>query len=423
MKRALHRGRGVMKHHGISVTAIVISLFFSISFSVPAVAKTETASQGSEESSSPVLIGIPHNEKFPFAAMMKNSFEMALTVINGKGGIKGRPLKLVYADDQGKPDVGEKVIKKLIKEENVAMLVGGYSSRNTVYMAGMAEKLDRPFLITTAADDRITQRKWKNVYRLNPPASGYTQGLENFFLQKVQPKSIGIVYENSPFGTGGALRMMWFCREQGIEITKIIPYHRERVKKEYYQRILTPLKEESPDVIYMISYLNDAVALVQIIREMDIPSLLCGGAGGFTHPKFITMAGEAGNRVLTATLWFQEIPYSGIEEYYNDYVKRAGTEPDYHGAEAYSALLVAADALRKAESLSPGSIRDALDKTDITTPFGPIRFSSYEKFERQNSLPTQVLQVINGQFECVWPEKLSTSDFAPPAYWRASEGR
>lgn len=412
-----------MKRYITSVTALVTLFFLSVSAPIPAAAGTETASRGSAESSSPVLIGIPHNEKFPFAEMMRNSFEMALAEINGKGGINGRPVELVYADDQGKPDVGEKVVRELIREKNVSLLVGGYSSSNTVYMAGMAEKLDRPFLITTAADDRITQRKWKNVYRINPPASGYTGGLENFFLQKVQPKSIAIVYENSPFGTSGALRMMWFCREQGIEITKIIPYHRERVKKDYYRRILAPLREESPDVIYMISYLNDAVALVQVLREMDIPSLLCGGAGGFTHPKFIPLAGEAGNRVLTATLWFEEIPYSGIEEYYSDYVKRAGTAPDYHGAEAFSALLVAADALKRAESLSPDAIRDALDKTDITTPFGPVRFSSYENFERQNSLPTQVLQVINGQFECIWPEKLATSDFAPPAYWRVMDKR
>ncbi len=415
-----------MKDHKIRTIvlfALVLLLVCTHSVSNGVFAEAEKGNSPAVENKAPIAVGIPHYKKFPFAEMMKTSFEMALGVINSTGGIKGRPIKLVYADDGGKPDTGEKAVKDLVQKEGVVMLVGGYSSSNTVYMAGMAEKLDTPFLITTAADDRITQRKWKNIYRLNPPASGYTQGLENFFLQKVQPKSMAIVYENSPYGTSGALRMMWFCREQGIEITKIIPYHRERIKEEYYERILKPLKDEPPDVIYMVSYLKDAVALVKVIRKMDIPSLLCGGAGGFTHPKFITDAGEAGDRVLTATLWFQEIPYSGIEEYYNAYLTRAGTDPDYHGAEAYSALLVAADALRRAEDMSPGGIRAALDKTDITTPFGPVRFLSYEKFERQNSLPTQVLQVVNGQFHCVWPEKLATSDFAPPAYWRASERR
>ena len=56
----------------------------------------------------PVILGVVHNEKFPFAAMMKNSYDMALEAINTQGGINGRPLSLVYADDQGKakPDRG-----------------------------------------------------------------------------------------------------------------------------------------------------------------------------------------------------------------------------------------------------------------------------------------------------------------------------
>ncbi|MBW2407941.1 MAG: ABC transporter substrate-binding protein, partial [Deltaproteobacteria bacterium] len=92
-----------------------------------------------------------------------------------------------------------------------------------------------------------------------------------------------------------------------------------------------------------------------------------------------------------------------------------------HGAEAYSALMVAADVLKRADSFSPESIRAALDKTDLMTPFGPVKFTSYDKFERQNSLPTQVLQIINGKFECVWPAEHAASNFISPSYWRASD--
>ena len=56
----------------------------------------------------PLIIGIAHSERYPYATMMKNSFEMALEVINTGGGIKGQPLKLVYADDQSQPKPGEK---------------------------------------------------------------------------------------------------------------------------------------------------------------------------------------------------------------------------------------------------------------------------------------------------------------------------
>jgi branched-chain amino acid transport system substrate-binding protein len=373
------------------------------------------------DASEPVVIGVLHSEKFPYATMMKNSFEMALEVINKEGGIKGRPLKLVYANDQGKRKPGEKAVTDLVAKTGAVMLVGAYQSSNTIYMARIADKLDRPFLVCTAADDRVTQRKWKNVYRLNPPAQGYTKGLEDFFLKKIKPKSMAIIYENSPYGTSGAMRMMWFCRGNDIDLRAIEPYHKEKLRPDYFKRIVARVKEEAPDVIYMVSYLNDAALLTKTIKESKINSLLVGGAGGFTSEKFINKAGDDANNLLTATLWTPQLGYPGTKEYYNQYIKTYSISPDYHGAEAYSALLAAADALKRAESFSPESIRSALDSTDMVTPFGPVNYKSYKKYERQNSLPTQVLQIIDGKFECVWPEMLATTRFIPPVDWRRSD--
>ena len=384
---------------------LVILSVIAANFAVPA---TVCASE-------PLVVGVPHSEAYTYASMMKNSFEMALETINKAGGIKGQPLKLVYANDQGKPKPGENAIIELVEKNGAVMLVGAYQSSNTISMARIADKLDRPLLVCTAADDRITQRKWKNVYRLNPPAKGYTKGLEDFFLNKIKPKSMAIVYENSPYGTSGALRMMWFCRANDIDLRAIEPYHKERLSPDYFKRIVDRLKQDPPDVIYMVSYLKDGALLVKNIREAKINSLLSGGAGGFTSQKFINNAGASADYLLTATLWTPQLQYPGTQEYYDQYTKKYGSAPDYHGAEAYSALLVAAEALKRADSNSPESIRAALDKTDMMTPFGPVKFTSYENFERQNSLPTQVLQIINGKFECVWPQELASANFiAPP---------
>ena len=83
--------------------------------------------------------------------------------------------------------------------------------------------------------------------------------------------------------------------------------------------------------------------------------------------------------------------------------------PDYHGAEAYSAVLVAADALERATALNSEGIRSALEGTDLETPFGPVNFRSYAKYERQNSTPTVVLQIANSKFELVWSESVATA--------------
>jgi branched-chain amino acid transport system substrate-binding protein len=362
----------------------------------------------------PIVIGVLENARFAFAPMMKGSFNMAVEKINARGWINGRAIKLFFADDGGQKEMGIKAVKKLVKDEKATMLVGGYSSSNTLFMAQAAHRLDVPFLVCTAADDRITQRKKINIFRLNPPAAEYTKGLEELLLQKIQPASMAIIYENSPYGTGGGLRMMYFCRENDIDIVDIIPYHRERAGADYFDRLIKPLKNNPPDVIYMVSYMKDAVELVKRIRAAKIDSLFCGGAGGFTHPDFISMAGEASKHLVTATLWTADQQDPLAKQYADLYRAKYKQTPDYHGAEAYSALMVAADALRRSKSLKADAIRDALAKTDLNTPFGRVKFGSYGKYERQNSQVTLVLQALGDQYRCVWPQAVSVAQLVIP---------
>jgi branched-chain amino acid transport system substrate-binding protein len=67
----------------------------------------------------------------------------------------------------------------------------------------------------------------------------------------------------------------------------------------------------------------------------------------------------------------------GAKDYYTRYVKRYGSLPDFHGAEAYSALLAAWDALKRATSFNPEDKRAVLNRTFLMTPFGPVKFYSY----------------------------------------------
>ena len=374
----------------------------------------------------PIKVGVLHSLEYPYAEMMKNSFEMALSCINQEGGVNGRPIQLVYGNDQGKTKTGTATVRQLVRDQNVVMLVGAYQSSNTLSMALTAERLDRPLLVSTAADDRVTQRKWKNVFRLNPPAGDYASGLEQFFAEYIQPRSMAIIYENSPFGTGGALQMMWFCRENDIDLVRIIPYLKEKAQNEaigspYFIKLLSPLKDDPPEVIYMVSYLEDAALLVKKINELGLPSLLCGGAGGFTHYKFVKKAGKLAENIVTASLWAPQLRYHGTRDYYEKYIEAYNVPPDYHGAEAYSALLVVADALKRANSLQPADIRTALNQTNRMTPFGPVRFKAYKEYQRQNRLPTVVLQIHNGQFDCIYPFQHASAKFTAKPGWRKSK--
>ena len=99
-----------------------------------------------------VVVGVVHWEGFAYAGMMRRSYEMALADIEGAAG--GRTLRLVFADDGGERRDGEAAVERLVRQEGAALLIGGYSSSNTLYTAMAADRMGVPFLVTTAADDR-----------------------------------------------------------------------------------------------------------------------------------------------------------------------------------------------------------------------------------------------------------------------------
>lgn len=366
--------------------------------------------------SQPVVIGVPiplSGQLKAFGQMMKNAFEMAAEDINLAGGIHSRSVELRFADDKGDAAMVDEAFRHMALAGPV-MLVGGYASDATYRMARMAESRDVPFLVSTASADKITQRGWTNIYRLNPPISEYTQGLEDFWIKNFKPKSMVILYEDSMFGTEGSLRMLDFCREQAIEVIAHIGYDRVTLTPGRLRSRLAPLTGDPPDVIYMISYFEDALMLVKGIKALGIKSMLCGGGGGFTLEAFAKSAGADAEFLFTAALWSDHVDTLDSGSFHKKYAQRFGHKTDYHGAEAYSALMVAAEALRRAKSFEPQNIRQALNSIYMKTPFGPVKFYSYGDFERQNSIHTLVLQIINGKYETVWPPDKASADFILP---------
>jgi branched-chain amino acid transport system substrate-binding protein len=149
--------------------------------------------------------------------------------------------------------------------------------------------------------------------------------------------------------------------------------------------------------------------------ELDInPKLFVGGGAGFTLPEFYQNAGKAAEGVFSADLWVPSLPYPGAMDYYKNYKKTYGRDTEYHGAEAYAAMQVIADVLKRAKSFSAEDIRQALAGTDLMTVFGKIKFTSYGKMTNQSKVPTYLVQWIKGNLECVWPKAVATAAYIYP---------
>ena len=363
----------------------------------------------------PIKVGVVlplTGDQAKFGEIEKNSFLMALEAVNKAGGVNGRPIQLLIEDDTGKPDVGRSAVEKLISQDKVILLTGGYSSSVTYGLCQMAQQRKVPFLVTTGSADKITEQKWDYVFRINPAVSEYPKALLGFLKEVVKPKTVAILYENSLFGQSGHKSFTKDCDAAGYKILIKEGYEHGAVD---FKPILIKVKAAKPDLVYMISYVMDAGLLMRQAKELDLnPKLFVGGAAGFTLPEFVQNAGAAAENVFSATLWVPNLPYQGAKEYFDNYKAKFKTPTEYHGAEAYASMQVVADVLKRAKELTPAGVRQALLATDTKTAFGPVKFISYGKKTQQNELPTYLVQWQKGALETVWPKKVATKPYVYP---------
>ena len=284
--------------------------------------------------------------------------------------------------------------KKLILQDKVCVVGGGFSSSVTWAAVGVAQKNKIPFLINTASDDKITEKGGDYIFRLNPPASEYQAALNSFLSDATYVKTVAILYENTLFGLSRLRQFTEQCKKKGLRI----------VAKEGYKKgmtdfapLLAGINAKQPDLFYMISSSigADASMIARQAREMNVVSkLFVGGGVGFTLPEFQENAGMASNFLFAVTLWTPTVQYPGASDYYYEFIAKYNEPTEYHGAQAYAAMHVIADALKRAKSHTPHDVRDALNETDIMTVFGPVKFISYGKkkvAEQNSNLPGSVV--------------------------------
>jgi branched-chain amino acid transport system substrate-binding protein len=348
----------------------------------------------------------------PFGEIERNSFVMAVHEINAAGGVQGDTLDLIIEDTAGHPDVGRTAMDKLISQDKVLCVVGGISSTVAWTIAAVAQDRRVPFLINTASADKITEQGWDYVFRLSTPTSEQPKTLASFLTRVAGLKTVAILYEDGPFGDFELKKFVRLCRRLSLKVVMREGYPTGSTD---FRPTLEKARGKNPDMMYVISRETEAAQITLQAKELNlVPRIFLGHASGFTSPEFQRIAGIASEYVCSHTLWAPCVPYPGAREYFDNFLTRQGASPDYHGPQAFAAMNVIADALKRALSLTPEEVRNSLAQTDMMTVFGSVKFISYGKKKGQNTAPTYLVQWINGQLETVWPKAVSTALYVYP---------
>ncbi len=366
-----------------------------------------------------------------------NGLKLWADWVNAKGGIyvksmnKKLPVEFRYYDDESSKDRVQQLYVRLINEDKADFLISPYSSGLTASAAVIAEQYGKIMLATGAASDKIFAKGFTHVFQIYTPASRYLTGaLDLLKAADPQAKKVAIIYEQSNFAKSVATAAKNYAEKKGFEVVLFESYAKGTTD---FTSFLNKIAAKKPDAIIGGGHFADGETFAKQIYEQKIKVKLVSLLVAPAVPKFAEI-GDAALYVTAPSQWeplakYTEeaakklgIPWYGPtgEWFTKNYKERYNEDPGYHAAGGFVAGLVLQKAIEDAGSIDSEKVRKALEKMDIMTFYGRIKFDTGDYYGRQMGHEMVYLQwqKKNGKLvkEVVWPLEARSADLVYPYY-------
>lgn len=380
----------------------------------------------SAQDKQPIKIGVPTSIQLQVGRDTQTAVTMAMDEINAKGGVLGRKLEMVVADETENPEQGIAAIKKLTADDKVDVLIGGYTSGVTLAQLPHIVRAKTIYIGVGAASPSITQRvksdydNYKYIFRAFPVHAGHqARALVDFIGGKLKGEmnisKIAIVGENAKWvqdlvpilkkgatEAGADVRMSEFFDTTTSDFSPLF----NKVKDSGAQYLIIILSHASSDV-FVKQWFDARVPIP--IGGIDVKGQ---DADFFKRVSGKAISEVAANFAVRAPLTPKTVPF------WDEFVKRAGTAPVYTGIGAYDAVHIYAKAVAEAKSAEPDAVIKALEKTDHVGVAGRMVFDELHDVKAGpgflNLLFAQWQE--NGERVVVWPKEAATGKMIMPPW-------
>lgn len=346
----------------------------------------------------------------------KNGYDLGVEKVNEMGGVKIGDkcynFKVTYYDDESTPARTAQLLERLIKQDGVKFVLGPYSSATTKAAAPITEKYKVPMVEAEGASRSLFNKGYKYMFAVLSTSEQYLAssiGLMAEIAKKngKEPKDVKVAmaFENDPFSLDVRAGVLEDIKKHGLQVAVDDKLPRDLSDM---SATLTKVKALKPDLLLVSGHSKGAATAFRQIGELKIDTPMIA----ITHceaAKVVEKYGKVADGVLCPTQWAETLSYKGpwfgsaadfdkaFKAKYTDYK----TVP-YQSAQATAAVLVWADAFKRAQSLDPDKVRDAIAETDMKTFYGPIKFAP----DGNNVAKPMVLrQIQNGEYNVVAPSE------------------
>ncbi len=327
-------------------------------------------------------------------------------------GDKRYQVQMIYYDDESNADTASRLVEKLITEDKVNFMMSPYGSSLTKGASAISEKYNTIMLAAAAADSLFT-RGFKNLFSIIPSASNYTKETLQAVAQ-AGAKTLVIAYEDTSFPKNIAEGVQKWANKFGIKVVGVETYPKDVAD---VNPIMNKFKAVKPDLFVGGGHFNDALLFVHSAKEQNFKPKAIVITTAPSNPKFVKEIGADANYIVGPTSWESSMKYQ--DKYFGtsaDYAKRYqakwGELPTYQAANSTAAGLTLQLAIEKAGSLNTDAVRKALQDLNVTTFYGPIKFSPKGI---NITKPMATIQILNQKIQLVAPADIAQTKLVYPA--------
>jgi len=431
-------------------TAFFIALVLIAAFFAGCTQQAQAPAQPSE-----IKIGAMVSMTGPNSNIGKNMWQSAVVAadeINAKGGIFVKqynakiPIKLIQGDDESTRDGGQKTVTKLITEDKVDLLVGGYSSGVTSAYQQTVAEYKVPYIVTGASSPVITHRTdidTSTVFHHCPTTDAYGMYTTIFIDQVIHPAvnkkfsfpadrpfRLALLYQDTAFGQGVKTAVNDTITKNNLNI-QLVSQQSFKMGESDFRTPLTVIKAANPDAVYVAAAPNEGAQIVpQARRDVGLDTIFLAVENN-DAPEYYKGIGQYGEYSIIESRFSPYVTPTGAlsdaqTAFKTNYNAKWGTYPDMMGASTYEGTYIAAKAIENAGTLTKADIRQAL--VDLKMPQlieymkdGTISFSKDYR-ESQFDLWMEQLYYNSTIGETrptiVWPNNIKTTDFVLPEWYK-----
>lgn len=279
-------------------------------------------------------------------------------------------LQIINADTETNVDVARSRAEKLIGE-GAQILVGAFDSGQSSAIAQVAEQKGVPFVINIAAAPPITEQGYKFVFRNFPTApmilrDAFVDQKEIFAAVGAAPKTAVFMHVNDTFGTAmaGGINAVMAKADMPYKIVQTIAY--DPAARDLSVEV-SKAKATGAEIVLMVSRLNDAILLTrEMVKQRWTPTAIMSMGPGWYEDQYLKTLGKLADGPLSFAPWYD--PNKKLSKQLEAALAKsfAGVNLNTNHVYTFEALLIAADAYKRAGSTDPKALAEAVRTTNIT---------------------------------------------------------